>query len=69
MGSLLAVILAWGLRLVTVGIPIHGAARGGGILAPRNPHEPEGAMTFISHVECTICGHRHDAKTASGRNP
>ena len=62
MGSLPPVILAWAPRLVTVGIPIHGAARGGGILAPRNPHEPEGAMTFISHVECTICGHRHDAK-------
>ncbi|MBI3636884.1 MAG: pyridoxal-phosphate dependent enzyme, partial [Candidatus Rokubacteria bacterium] len=23
-------------------------------------------MTFVSHVECTICGHRHDPKRALG---
>src|SRR4029079_9159572 len=21
-----------------------------------------GAMSFVSHVECTVCGHRHEAK-------
>jgi len=41
MRSLLAVILAWGLRLVTVGIPIHDSGHGRwAILALRNPGEP-----------------------------
>src|SRR5437763_11419091 len=63
MGSLPPVILAWGPRLVTGGIPIQGSPRGPwAILAPRHPHEPEDALTFLSHVECTICGHRHDPK-------
>src|SRR3989441_10912483 len=30
--------------------------------APEPIRYPPHAMSFVSHVECTICGHRHDAK-------
>src|SRR3989449_8126408 len=29
---------------------------------PEPIHYTPQAMSFVSHVECTICGHRHDAK-------
>src|SRR5687767_60876 len=74
MGSLPPAILAWGPRLVTEGAfghsaspPACGQCRESDTLPASRfyfigaHHRRRGPMSFVTHVECTVCGAKHDA--------